>query len=387
MRNLVLKLVVFATIFNLYSASAQEGFNLIVVGDSQPQTKRQLEELEREIIPQIGEIVKEYKASSNLPVAILLTGDVVWDTTKFLPRVKRAFESLGVPLYAVIGNHDHNPKKRNNQRRAEQEYIDTFGPRNQAFMLGSTLFLTFDNIEFHPIAYSEGVDAEQLVWLCEQMENTPQDRRVAVCMHALATSPKDASVKPYAKPIRDIIGERELHFITGHHHNHGTYEVAPNIIEHNVAQVNGNLWYAPICSDGTPRGVFCIEERDGEWTWHHRQLGKRADEVLKVWSEGLVKDHKEYVVVGAIGWDDKWSVEWYENGESRGAMEQIEIVDPDYIYYVEHEANYKKKYMERLRKSAHPHKHYYRCKRTLLGSEIRIVATDRFGRRYESVVR
>ena len=91
MRNLVLKLVVFATIFNLYSASAQEGFNLIVVGDSQPQTKRQLEELEREIIPQIGEIVKEYKASSNLPVAILLTGDVVWDTTKFLPRVKRAF--------------------------------------------------------------------------------------------------------------------------------------------------------------------------------------------------------------------------------------------------------------------------------------------------------
>ena len=31
MRNLVLKLVVFATIFNLYSASAQEGFNLIVV--------------------------------------------------------------------------------------------------------------------------------------------------------------------------------------------------------------------------------------------------------------------------------------------------------------------------------------------------------------------
>ena len=68
-------------------------------------------------------------------------------------------------------------------------------------------------------------------------------------------------------------------------------------------------------------------------------------------------------------------------------MEQIEIVDPDYIYYVEHEANYKKKYMERLRKSAHPHKHYYRCKRTLSESEIRIVATDRFGRRYESVVR
>jgi hypothetical protein len=64
-------------------------------------------------------------------------------------------------------------------------------------------------------------------------------------------------------------------------------------------------------------------------------------------------------------------------------MEQIEILDPDYLYYVDNEADYKKKYMERLRKSAHKHKHYFRCKRTVSGSKIRILATDRFGRQYE----
>ena len=386
MRNLVFILAIFATLCGVNIASAQQGdargFNLIVVGDSQPQTKAHLATLEQEIIPQIGVIVEEYRAASELPIAILITGDVVWDTTKYLPRVKRAFESLGVPVYAVIGNHDHNPDKRRDERRAEQEFIDTFGPRNQAFVLGKTLFLTFDNIDFHPISYSEGVDAQQLVWLSQEREKWPQDMRVAVCMHALATN-RENEVKPYAKPIVDILGEREIHFITGHHHNHSTTDISPLVIEHNVAQVNGNLWYAPICSDGTPRGVFCIEERDGEWSWHHRLLGKRADEVLIAWKEGFVKDNEEYVVMKAIGWDSMWSVEWMENDEPRGAMEQIEILDPDYLYYVDNEADYKKKYMERLRKSAHKHKHYFRCKRTESGSKIRILATDRFGRSYE----
>ena len=390
MRNLVLILVVFATLYFSGVASAQQGenrgFNLIVVGDPQPQTEAQMATLEREIIPQIGDIVEEYRAESSLPIAILLTGDVVWDTMKFLPRVKRAFESLGVPVYAVIGNHDHDKKRCRDQRRAEQCFVETFGTRNQAFMLGKTLFLTFDNIEYRDrTSYDIGVDAEQLIWLSEQMEGVEKDVRVAVCMHALAAG-RSGGVRPYAKPIVDILGERDIHFITGHHHNHGTYALAPNVIEHNVAQVSGNLWFAPICSDGTPRGVFCIEERNNVWRWHHRLLGKRADEVLIVWSEGRVKDNEEYVVVKAIGWDSEWRVEWMENGEARGAMEQIAILDPDYLYYVENEADYRKKYMERLRKSAHPHSHYFRLRRTVPESEIRIVATDRFGREYVAVV-
>ena len=99
-----------------------------------------------------------------------------------------------------------------------------------------------------------------------------------------------------------------------------------------------------------------------------------------------MKDNEEYVVVKAIGWDSAWSVVWYENGEARGAMEQISILDPDYLYYVDNEAQYKKKFMYRLRKSAHPHSHYFRLKRTNPDSEVRIVATDRFGREYETVL-
>ena len=324
--------------------SAQNmGFNLIVVGDPQPQTEEQIRRLETEIIPQIGNIVEEYRAS-GYPTAILLTGDVVWDTMKFLPRVKADFESLGVPVYAVIGNHDHNERHERNQKRAEQNYVDVWGARNQAFMLGKTLFVTLDNIDYTDSDnYGLKVDADQLIWLSEVMDEHADIEHVAVCMHAPATSHRTGGFIPYAKPIVRIIGDRKIDFITGHGHRHFTADHTPNIIEHSVAQVNGNLWFAPICSDGTPLGVFCIEERNGEWMWHHHILGKAANEPLITYPVGRVKEHEEYVVVKVVGWDSKWSLSWSENGVDMGAMEQISILDPDYMYYVENEADYREK--------------------------------------------
>lgn len=367
--------------------SAQNsGFNLIVVGDPQPQTKEQITRLETEIIPKIGDIVDEYKAS-GYPTAILLTGDVVWDTMKFLPRVKADFESLGVPVYAVIGNHDHNERHERNQKRAEQNYVDVWGARNQAFMLGKTLFVTLDNIDYTDSNnYGLKVDADQLIWLSEVMDEYADVEHVAVCMHAPATSHRTGGFIPYAKPIVRIIGDRKIDFITGHGHRHFTADHTPNIIEHSVAQVNGNLWFAPVCSDGTPLGVFCIEERNGEWMWHHHILGKAANEPLITYPVGRVKEHEEYVVVKVVGWDSKWSLSWSENGVDMGAMEQISILDPDYMYYVENEADYREKYMRRLRRSARPHKHYFRCKPTSPDSRVTITATDRFGREYSAEI-
>ena len=374
-----------ATLLCLCSVVAQpRGFNLVVVGDPQPQTEEQITRLETQIIPQIATIIDEYKAT-GYPTAILLTGDVVWDTTKFLPRVKADFESLGVPVYAVIGNHDHNKRHKNNQIRAEQAYVDAWGERNQAFMLGETLFVTLDNIDYATKeSYSLKVDADQLIWLAEVMDEYADVEHVAVCMHAPATSHRTGGFIPYAKPIIRIIGERKIDLITGHGHRHFTADHTPEIIEHSVAQVNGNLWFAPICSDGTPQGVFCIEERNGEWMWHHRILGKSADEALVVYPMGRVEEHEEYVVVKVVGWDSKWQLSWSEDGADMGAMEQIKILDPDYMYYVENEANYREKYMQRLRRSARPHSHYFRCKPTAENSDITITATDRFGRVYSA---
>ena len=157
-------------------------------------------------------------------------------------------------------------------------------------------------------------------------------------------------------------------------------------MEHSVAQVCGNLWFAPLCTDGTPPGVLCIEERNNVWQWHFRTFDDEQSK-MRIWHEGEVKEHEEYIVVKVIGWDSKHCVEWSENGVPMGAMEQITILDPDYVYYVENEADYSDIIMQRLHRSAAPHSHYFRLKRTEPNSEIAIIITDRFGREYECGVR
>lgn len=376
------------TLLSIATTSAQErGFNLIVVGDTQPQTEEQFERLEREVVPNIELIIDEYRQKSNLPIIVLITGDVVWDNMAFLPRLKELFSSLYVELITVIGNHDHNRDMEGEESDKEQAYEATFGARYKSFTLGDTRFILLDNILYHSYEnYSIELDKEQQKWLRGVAKDIAKNERVAICMHAPVYNHREGKPMPYARDIMRMFRGHELHFITGHRHRHATVELGKNSIEHSVAQVCGNLWFAPLCTDGTPPGVLCIEERNGVWQWHFRTFDKEQQK-LRIWHEGEVKDNEEYVVVKVIGWDNQHRVEWSENGVKMGAMEQITILDPDYVYYVENEADYNDTIMQRLRRSAHPHSHYFRCKRTSPDSEITISVTDRFGREFKCNMR
>ena len=359
----------------------EPGFNLIVVGDPQPQTEEQFAQLE-ELLYHISFIAGQYE-DNGLPTAILLTGDVVWDRLDFLPRVKALFESLGLPVYAVIGNHDHNRLVANNERLAESRFEQVFGPRYYRFSLGNTEFFALDNIDYRTYDdYRNRVDGKQLRWLRREARSIADGKRIAIAMHAPAVDFRnDKKPHSYTKKIMRIFDGHPLHFITGHRHRHATVEIKEGVIEHNVSQVNGNLWFAPICSDGMPRSVFCIEESNDEWQWHYYVLlGDSTELKMVVWDEGEAYGHEEDIIVKVIGWDDRWRVEWAENGKNMGLMEQIEICDPDYMRYVEEEADYNDNIMTRLRRSAAPHSHYFRCRRTEPNSQITITATDRFGR-------
>ena len=95
--RIITLLQTFVMLVLCHVALAQEGenrgFNLIVVGDPQPQTEEQMVALEREIIPHIEFVVGQY-SDTGYPTAILLTGDVVWDNMDFLPRVKADRKSV-----------------------------------------------------------------------------------------------------------------------------------------------------------------------------------------------------------------------------------------------------------------------------------------------------
>ena len=86
MRIFLLILVSLLALVRMECSAQERGFNLVVVGDTQPQTEAQIAELEGVLLPQIRAIVEEYRAT-GYPTAVILTGDVVWDTMEFLPRI------------------------------------------------------------------------------------------------------------------------------------------------------------------------------------------------------------------------------------------------------------------------------------------------------------
>lgn len=375
MKRTILSLLLLCLAITGYAQA--DGFNLIVVGDPQTQTEEQFNRLEKDIFPHIATIVEEYRAT-GYPTAIYLTGDNVWDTLDLMPRLKGLFDTLGIPVLTVIGNHDHDRTTVGDKAAAVARYEEVFGPRNYATELGKTLFLALDNIDYTSYSdYRIAVDRKQLRWLKQALKQSTDIERIAILMHAPAYNYRTDELNDYARKILRRTKGYKVDFITGHRHLNSTADIAPEIIEHSVAQVGGNLWFAPMCPDGTPHSVLTIEERSGEWSWRYRLLGESAEKQIMI-----VEDNADEVVIRIVGWDKKWSVEWAENGKDMGAMERTDMVDPDYRYYVENEADYNDMVMGHLRRKLISFPHYYRLKRTTENSEITITATDRFGRKY-----
>ena len=180
--------------------------------------------------------------------------------------------------------------------------------------------------------------------------------------------------------LMDAFAGHELHFITGHTHVNSNYDIREGVVEPNVAQICGNLWYDPINKDGTPKGYQLFRECGGEFSWEYRSLGSPAVRQLRVWQPGQVEAFPGSVVAKIWNWDPCWTVVWYEDGRYRGAMQRIQIVDPDYAAHLDSLKNAGRK----LAKSQHPRisDFYFKARPSASAQTIEVVATDRFGRRY-----
>ncbi|MDE6861801.1 MAG: metallophosphoesterase [Alistipes sp.] len=229
---------------------AAEGYELLAVGDPQPQTEEQMARLAGEVMPELEKIVEECRERNSLPEVGIILGDIVWDRMYLMPGVKQEFAKLGIPFYPVIGNHDHDLEC-DNDFDAAHAYRDNFGPTYYAFNLGDTYFIVLDDIEYYGRKeYDERINDEQLAWLEKYTQYVPKGSRVCVAMHAPAMKYwRGRYQQPSNRRLFKLFADYELHLLTGHTHINSNYDVAPGVVEHNVAQINGNLWHAPLNSD------------------------------------------------------------------------------------------------------------------------------------------
>lgn len=357
-----------------------EVYELLAIGDPQPKTEKHFDRLRTEIIPVLQTATAAGKERGAAQAAILL-GDIVWDSPELFDAVREQFASLGIPVYGVIGNHDHDLNKYTD-REATANYRKHFGPTYYAFDMGRTHYIVLDNIVYHGARkYDEQIDSLQLAWAAAYARRLPAGSRVCVAMHAPAMKAwKGNQVMESAAALMDAFAGHELHFISGHSHVNSNWDIREGVMEHNVAQINGNLWYDPINKDGAPKGYQLFRECGGDFSWEYQSLGAPRPGQLRVWQPGKAKEYPASIVAKVWNWDPYWTVVWYEDGRYRGSMQRTQIVDPDYAARLDS----LKAAGQKLARSQSPRvsDFYFTARPSATAREIEVVATDRFGRRY-----
>mgnify|MGYP000520803350 FL=1 len=77
-------------------------------------------------------------------------------------------------------------------------------------------------------------------------------------------------------------------------------------MEHNVAQICGNLWRDPINRDGTPKGWQLFRECGEDFAWTYQSLEMPEARQLRVWGPGTAEDYPASVIAKVWNWDSYW---------------------------------------------------------------------------------
>ena len=162
-----------------------ECYELLAIADPQPKTEEHFRRLRSEVMPALQAATDNGRTRGSNQAAIVL-GDIVWDSPELFAGVKAEFAKLEVPVYGVIGNHDHDLNKYTD-REATENYRSHFGPTYYAFDMGRTHYIVLDDIVYHGAKkYEERIDTMQLRWAAAYAERLPAGSRVCIAMHAPA---------------------------------------------------------------------------------------------------------------------------------------------------------------------------------------------------------
>lgn len=245
--------------FGLRRQEESTRFNVVLFGDTQPNSQEQVDFLARDVIPEV----------IGVDAAFGITlGDVVGDRLELFPRVNEVIGRIGLPWYYVYGNHDMNFDAGEDDH-ADETFERVYGPTNYAFQYGAAHFVVLDDVVFRPSrtfrrgGYRGGFDAQALGFLSNYLDHVPQDELVVVCFHihlddrnidreaffkVLARHPRNLSVSAHTHIHRTLFFGEDDGYLGEDEHMHL-----------NLVTTCGSWWGG----DRDERGVPHTRMRDG----------------------------------------------------------------------------------------------------------------------------
>jgi hypothetical protein len=378
--------------FNLEKLKVDDRKHTFVVwADPQMKTKKDVEILISQSVPDLQAVIKSYPADTLIHG--IGCGDLVWDEFELFEDYKHAVDMCGIPFFNVIGNHDMDNEARTDDKSANT-FKQQFGPTYYSYNRGELHYIVLDDVFFLGAAkkYIGYITENQLQWLDQDLALVKPGTTIILSLHI----PTFTGAARRAGKVEDetgggtvanrqqlykMLAPYKVHIMSGHTHFNDNWEEG-DIMEHNHGTVCGAWWTGPICGDGTPSGYGVYEVNGSDIKWHYKSTGQAKDKQLRIYPKGRVKDSPDELSVNVWNWDKKWKVEWIEDGVLKGPMEQRVAYDP-WAFEL-----YAGPLLPKVRKFVEPvlTDHMFFAKPSADAKKITIRVTDRFGNVYEESV-
>jgi len=309
--------------FSLKSAPVKHDWKLVAIADPQIGYVADTLDYAGIVVPQI----RRYVSTLGPDVYGMALGDLIWNAPQLYPTYIRQTSRIGIPVFSVIGNHDHN-EKIHNDTESDRDFRNAVGPAYYSVNIGDCHLVALDDILYSGVKsrndYKGALTREQLDWLKKDLEYVAHDKTVIVGVHcptARRSSPGHIQNNDELYKLLSPFARVEI--LSGHTHYHLTTTIAPNITETTFAAAMGAFWY-PLNGDGSPRGVGVLEFHGPELKdkyyvgagmprSYQMKLYKPADAVL--WNPANNPgDPYDKILINIFCWHTDWKIEVSEDG-------------------------------------------------------------------------
>jgi hypothetical protein len=360
--------------------------NFVVWADTQMKSKKDVELLKSQSVPDLQALIQSYPKDTLMHG--IGCGDLVWDEFELFQDYKEAVGACGIPFFNVIGNHDMDNDARTDDQSANT-FKQQFGPTYYSYNRGAVHYVVLDDVFFLGASkkYIGYITENQLQWLEQDLALVKPGTTVVLSLHIpTLTGQGKRDKKTEDEPGGTVANRQQLfkmlapykvHIMSGHTHFNDNWEEG-NIMEHNHGTVCGAWWTGPICGDGTPGGYGVYEVDGSDIQWYYKSTGMAKDQQLRIYPKGKIKEQPGEISANVWNWDNKWKVEWYEDGVLKGPMEQRVSYDPWAVeLYAGPLLPKKHKFVEPTLNS-----HMFFATPSANAKQVTVKATDRFGKLY-----
>lgn len=238
--------------FNLTASKPKTNWSLLTLADIQIDDPDMVE-FASDIIPKTTAFV----SSLSGPVYGISLGDMVWNAPHLYPAYKEQIARIGVPVFSVIGNHDHN-EKIHGDAESDIDFRRALGPTYYSANIGNVHLVVLDDVLYsgvkHRNDYTDSITEQQMQWLERDLALVDSTATIVVGVHiptARRNSPGHVANNERLYNLLSRFSSVEI--LSGHSHYQFTTTISPTITETTFGSVMGAFWY-PICNDGSPRG-------------------------------------------------------------------------------------------------------------------------------------